>query len=86
MGNPATAKKVYVLQSTGVNQSDPRDPHSYCGAEILASQSRSAASGVYNAHLIHHASAATMEAEQLNIIENRLTDLGQRASELRRYL
>ncbi len=28
----------------------------------------------------------TMEAEQLNIIENRLDDLGQRATELRRYL
>ncbi|MQM29248.1 MAG: peptide chain release factor 2 [Candidatus Accumulibacter phosphatis] len=27
-----------------------------------------------------------MEAEQLNLIENRLDDLGQRAAELRRYL
>ncbi|KFB67438.1 MAG: hypothetical protein CAPSK01_003198 [Candidatus Accumulibacter vicinus] len=27
-----------------------------------------------------------MEAEQLNLIENRLADLGQRATELRRYL
>jgi len=27
-----------------------------------------------------------MEAEQLNIIDNRLADLAQRASELRRYL
>lgn len=31
-------------------------------------------------------SESTMEAEQLNIIANRLTDLAQRAAELRRYL
>ena len=28
----------------------------------------------------------TMEAEQLNIIANRLVDIAQRATELRRYL
>jgi len=30
--------------------------------------------------------SVSMEAEQLNLIENRLADLGQRATELRRYL
>jgi hypothetical protein len=40
-----------------------------------------------NAEFIHHAGRVLiMEAEQLNIIENRLADLGQRATELRRYL
>ncbi|KFB70494.1 MAG: hypothetical protein AW09_004426 [Candidatus Accumulibacter phosphatis] len=29
---------------------------------------------------------SSMEAEQLNLIENRLADLGQRTTELRRYL
>lgn len=48
---------------------------------------RSGSVGVYNAKFIHHPSRALiMEAEQLNAIENRLADLGQRATELRRYL
>ena len=44
------------------------------------------ASGVYNDRLNPHAMDRHMEAEQLNTIENRLDDLGQRATELRRYL
>lgn len=40
----------------------------------------------YNARLIDQASDATMEAEQLNSIENRIADVGERAGELRRYL
>jgi hypothetical protein len=48
---------------------------------------RSASPAVYNAEFIHHAGRVLiMEAEQLNIIANRLVDLGQRATELRRYL
>ena len=39
----------------------------------------------YNAYFIS-APGTTMEAEQLNIIANRLTDLAQRTAELRRYL
>lgn len=40
----------------------------------------------YNAKLFDQASDATMEAEQLNSIENRIADVGERAGELRRYL
>ena len=40
----------------------------------------------YNPKLIDQASHTTMEAEQLNSIENRIADVGERAGELRRYL
>jgi hypothetical protein len=42
--------------------------------------------GVYNGRFILQVIRKNMEAEQLNLIENRLDDLGQRAAELRRYL
>jgi hypothetical protein len=47
---------------------------------------RQLATDVYNERFIHQAIRENMEAEQLNLIENRLADLGQRATELRRYL
>ncbi|QKS27483.1 MAG: peptide chain release factor 2 [Candidatus Accumulibacter similis] len=40
----------------------------------------------YNAKLFDPASDATMEAEQLNSIENRIADVAERGNELRRYL
>lgn len=44
------------------------------------------ASDGYNSTFPHQKIRDIMEAEQLNIIDNRLADLAQRASELRRYL
>ena len=41
--------------------------------------------GVYNP-VFYSALGTIMEAEQLNIIANRLADLAQRTAELRRYL
>lgn len=41
---------------------------------------------VYNVRPVHHANRQDMEAEQINTIDNRLADLGQRTTELRRYL
>lgn len=47
---------------------------------------RQLAADVYNGRFILQVIRENMEAEQLNLIENRLDDLGQRAAELRRYL
>ena len=51
------------------------------GAAVIESRP----GNVYNACFIS-AVRTIMEAEQLNIIANRLVDLAQRATELRRYL
>ena len=49
------------------------------------SEARSLAPGGYNSSF-YCAVKTIMEAEQLNIIANRLADLTQRTAELRRYL
>lgn len=52
---------------------------------IIRTAIRSNPGSVYNAQFIS-VLRTIMEAEQLNIIANRLVDLAQRATELRRYL
>jgi len=52
----------------------------------LLAAARQLAADVYNGRFILQVIRENMEAEQLNLIENRLDDLGQRAAELRRYL
>ena len=66
---------------TGHSYSSPK--RARCGRTRAAIES--GAGCVYNARF-NSAIRTLMEAEQLNSIANRLVDIAQRATELRRYL
>ena len=64
--------------------------HSYSPQTLIppatAQPPSSPARAAYIMHGLNSAVRLIMEAEQLNIIANRLVDIAQRATELRRYL